>query len=67
MQNYIDRLKEERDALAERINKLTILMDGSAKADSDEEIKSLLGMQFEYMSNYYSIVVKRIKLAEESK
>ena len=67
MQNYIDRLKEERDALAERINKLTIFMDGSAFADSDEEIKSLLGMQFEYMSNYYSIVVKRIKLAEESK
>ena len=67
MQNYIDRLKEERDALAERINKLIILMDGSTFADLDEESKSLLGMQFEYMSNYYSIVVKRIKLAEESK
>lgn len=65
--DYIDQLKDDRKESGIRIDKLTAFMDSSAFMALTEESQSLLDQQFSLMYDCHEILVKRIKLAKESK
>lgn len=64
--SFIQRIKDEKELLDEKIDKLSKFII-SEKFDSlDDEMRSLLSKQFETMKKYSEILQKRLELLEKS-
>lgn len=64
--SFIQRIKDEKELLDEKVDKLSKFII-SEKFDSlDDEMKSLLSKQFETMKKYSEILQKRLELLEKS-
>lgn len=60
IEDWQQRLIEERDQLSERIGKLTVFMSSQAYRDIDQRDQFLLSQQFLAMSKYRAILNDRI-------
>lgn len=64
--SFIQRIKDEKELLDEKVDKLSKFII-SEKFDSlDDNMKSLMSKQFETMKKYSEILQKRLELLEKS-
>lgn len=62
MQDFVERMIEEKENLLEKIDKLFIFLGSKKFEELSEENKVLLIQQYFAMSKYYNILSIRIKI-----
>lgn len=62
MEDYQQRVVDEAQDLAEKIDKLETFRKGHKYADLDREQQILLGRQLAVMNEYHDILARRIAL-----
>lgn len=62
MQDFVERMIEEKENLLEKIDKLFIFLGSKKFEELSEQNKVLLTQQYFAMSKYYNILSIRIKI-----
>lgn len=60
MKPYQERVKGERDELAERIYKLSVFIGSVAFGDLNDKTRRQLRLQLQYMQSYCDVLNERI-------
>lgn len=63
---FKQRLVIEGQELAEKLDKLTIFIDGEGFTQLDSHTRDLLQLQLIHMTNYLDVLTKRLQLITEN-